>query len=893
MASQRDATISTTEPRSSPSGDVLPSGTTVGRYVLGDRIGAGAMGIVYSAYDASLARNVAVKLVRAEADGSERARRRSERLLREARVAASIAHPNVVTVFDVGMFRDQVFVAMEWLGGGTLRDWLASRPRNLREICARFAEAAAGLAAAHAAGLVHRDFKPDNVLIGDDNRARVGDFGLAVLDRQDAGEICGTPAYMAPEQLRGEDVGSAADQYSFCAVLFEALYGRRPHTGTTIAERLEHVERDADPAVPLARGKATVPAELRAIMRRGLARAPAARGDGMAELARALNRASRPARRRSATAVGVAAAAVAAATWLGLARDHAPTPCAGAGDEIGAVWNAFRRGEVSQALLAGGQSFAPDAWNTVQRELDAYAARWAVARHDTCEATFVQRTQSGSLFDLQTQCLSRRRAELAALVDVLGRGGADVVERAPQAAARLGRIDDCRAADLTSGESAHPPVASDADREEFDRLHARAAATTSLGLQQAALDAAKAARALAERSGDRRLVAQALADESIDREDAEDDAGAISVMSDAYRASEVVGADRLRADCAIKLMEWTATRQHDGAQSDRWRQLADAILERIGDDPELAEAVAKSAAVSLQALGHHEEAVAQSARTLELAERRGRDDFDLLSALGVRAFVLIDSQVEAAQAQPFAEREIAVATKLVGAAHPSLGIAYNQMAAVLMPEGKFAAAIGYFQKSLAISVEQRGADSERAGDDLSNIGAAYLELGDLGNAEEYTRRALAIFERRLGPAAPQTADSHLVLGQILDHAGRAGDAISELARAVQIYEALPVAQQGSTFFAALGEEGVALVGAGRPRDAVPLLERALAHRDQLVESDEIEFALAQALWGTASSRQRARTLARSARDGFASSPDPRGHDRAAAVDAWLHHHGGS
>jgi serine/threonine protein kinase len=201
-----------------------------------DRIGAGGMGVVYAAYDPELDRRVALKLLRPDRFGSDADRLR---LLREAQALARLADPHVVSVYDTGTFGDRVFVAVELVEGETLRQWLGglrAAPRSWREVLARFLPAGRGLAAAHAAGLVHRDFKPENVLLGRDGRVRVADFGLAEAAPEPGGKLAalpaewglvlGTPAYMAPEQLRGIAVDARSDQFSFCVALFEALYGR-------------------------------------------------------------------------------------------------------------------------------------------------------------------------------------------------------------------------------------------------------------------------------------------------------------------------------------------------------------------------------------------------------------------------------------------------------------------------------------------------------------------------------------------------------------------------------------------------------------------------------------------------------------------------------------------
>nr|MDQ3367289.1 serine/threonine protein kinase [Myxococcota bacterium] len=248
----------------------LPRGTVVGRYVIVGRLGRGGMGVVYKAFDPELDRPIALKLVGFGGLGAEPEEARS-RLLREAKTLARLSHPNVVAVHDVGTYHEDVFVAMEFVAGTTLRGWLRERSHKPREILTVFRAAGAGLAAAHRLGIVHRDFKPENVMVDAEGRVRVLDFGLArSLARSAArpsmtsiirpstastpatataletaaqlthdGAIVGTPAYMAPEQDRGEDVDARSDQFSFCAALYEALYGQRPFAGDAYAEIAE------------------------------------------------------------------------------------------------------------------------------------------------------------------------------------------------------------------------------------------------------------------------------------------------------------------------------------------------------------------------------------------------------------------------------------------------------------------------------------------------------------------------------------------------------------------------------------------------------------------------------------------------------------------------------
>ncbi|MCW5808271.1 MAG: serine/threonine protein kinase, partial [Deltaproteobacteria bacterium] len=234
----------------SPGAELLP-GTRVGRFEVLDERGRGAMGVVYAAHDPQLDRRVALKLVD-DARGDDRARLA---LLREAKALARVTHPNVLTIYDLGTYEASVFLATELVEGESLAAWSA-RAHGWRTTVAVFLDAARGLAAAHAAGVVHRDFKPANVLVGADGRMRVCDFGLARFAEAAAGprELVGTPVYMAPEQRRGEVADARSDQYAFCVAWHEALFGHRP----------DH---------PAAR-KAAVPRWLAAIVTRGLAAAP-------------------------------------------------------------------------------------------------------------------------------------------------------------------------------------------------------------------------------------------------------------------------------------------------------------------------------------------------------------------------------------------------------------------------------------------------------------------------------------------------------------------------------------------------------------------------------------------------------------------------------------------
>ncbi|NOJ80590.1 protein kinase domain-containing protein [Myxococcus xanthus] len=255
---------------------VLPPGTRLGAYLLQGVLGMGGMGVVYAADDLRLGRRVALKLLRPLLAGAQDQGR--ERLLREAQSMARLSHPNVLPLFELGTAEGHDFLAMEWVDGATLADWLRERERPWWDVLEVFLAAGAGLAAAHRAGMVHRDFKPSNVLVGRDGRVRVTDFGLArrgtaaspeaPADVSEGaskasmftewGQAAGTPAYMSPEQRAGRAVDARGDQYSFCVALHEALHGERPgHLAVSAAPRTSSVPRHLRTA--LARGLANAP----------------------------------------------------------------------------------------------------------------------------------------------------------------------------------------------------------------------------------------------------------------------------------------------------------------------------------------------------------------------------------------------------------------------------------------------------------------------------------------------------------------------------------------------------------------------------------------------------------------------------------------------------------
>ncbi|MCH9687130.1 MAG: serine/threonine protein kinase, partial [Deltaproteobacteria bacterium] len=343
MPRRRDDATPRPRPPSPPAGQpaapssMLAAGAVVERFVLLVPIGAGGRGEVWSAYDPELDRKIALKFVHPHGDAPPQT---LARLLREAQALARLQHPNVVTVFDVGTHRGQVFLAMELVEGMSAAQWLAARTRSWREVCTMMMAAGRGLAASHAAGLVHRDFKPSNVMVAAGGRVLVVDFGLAVATGASSGPagfvphsrlgeavtdddvVMGTLPYMAPERLHGGEVSPASDQWSYCVALFEALAGRRPFEGGTLAE----VSSAVRGAAPVEHLPSTVPRWLAAIVARGLARDPGARYGSMEALLTALRRGTER-RRQRALVVGLVAL-MSAGVGVGVGWAVSPEPTA-------------------------------------------------------------------------------------------------------------------------------------------------------------------------------------------------------------------------------------------------------------------------------------------------------------------------------------------------------------------------------------------------------------------------------------------------------------------------------------------------------------------------------------------------------------------------------------
>jgi len=440
----------------------------LGRYHLLERVGEGGMGVVWGAWDPELERRVAIKVVR-EAQQATR-----DRILREGQALAKLSHPNVVPVYDVGVVDDQVYVVMEWVRGKNLRQW-GAEAHPPREIVAVYRQAALGLAAAHGAGLIHRDFKPDNAIRGDDGRVRVLDFGLARAEG-DEPDAAGTPQYMAPEQRDRQPQTAAVDQYAFCASLREALGGEQ------------------------------LPGWLAEICDRGTAAAAGDRFPSMDEVIAALGRDPRIVwRRRLLVAAGLVVTAGAFAVGSYAAGGDAVEHCVAGATEIAQTWNPGTRAKLL-AHLAGQGPYAKDEAARLERDLARYADSWSHARDAACKARD-RGDVTTALYERGVGCLERARAALGTAVDLLASVDQTRFPNAVVAAHSLSDPDRCTT-ETAASKVAPPareiaaPVAELANQIESARVLA-------VAVDPRAVDAAAATVTAADRLGYPQLVARA------------------------------------------------------------------------------------------------------------------------------------------------------------------------------------------------------------------------------------------------------------------------------------------------------------------------------------------------------------------------------------------------
>ncbi|MEM6989335.1 MAG: serine/threonine-protein kinase [Myxococcota bacterium] len=875
----------------------------VGRFVLGDRLGAGAMGIVYAAHDPQLDRKVAVKVLHPQTDPSIRDENVA-RLLREAKTLARLTHPNVVTVHEVGETDGGLFIAMQFVAGDNLGAWMAARPRPWPEILHLFLGAGAGLAAAHRQDLVHRDFKPDNVLVDLDGHPRVADFGLACsivdapttedgrtsvsMDRvTQTGAVVGTPAYMAPELFDGGAADALSDQYSFCVALYEALYGVRPFAGTTISAFIEHaLSMELTP--PLA-GR-VAPSWLRRVVLRGLSPDPGGRFASMDELLRRLER-GRHRRRRFAVAglaglAGVSAIGAVFAYGAG-ARRAADARCPDAEALRDEVWDGTRRAQIASAFANDTRPHVQAHAANALQTLDAWASGWGEARADACQATRERAEQSAALLDQRVQCYELAATAMHGLVDSMA-GQPDALAKAPAVTASLPDLRLCADPQWVAARRPLPKGAEARDRiEALSRSIARAKVLQYGG-------------ALAE--------AQRLADEALLEAEALEyppiAADALRVLARVHSASgrpneaeaalaraltESLGAGNEweAAVAATSLIEFVGRNGKRKAERERWTKVAQGIITKLGSPADLTGDLALGEAIALRAEGDPTAALASAEVALErYIEHYGEADTRTAHAHEEIGLAL-DILGRADESVIHVERSVEIERKVWGEQHPrvgsslvNLGIVYAQQGRIDDGAKSFAQAVaileavygsdsimivqaltnsanaaeiqGKYEEALALNLRARairtrvhGPDHIEVAVNLANGGSALTQLERYDEAMPWLQQALKIRTEKLGVEHPVVAHAHYLLGAANSGQGNLGDAATHYERAAAIWSATLGPEHPSTGSARV-QLGDVRVRAGEREAGLQQMRRGVSILRATRGDDHPDVASAQA-----------------------------------------------
>lgn len=884
----------------------LPRGSLVGRYVVLSHVGSGGMGMVYAAYDPELERTVALKLLRPGRGLDTDVQAASGRMLREARALARVSHPNIVTIHDVGRSGDQIFLAMERIHGETLRTWLRSQPRTLNEVLVCFRRAGEGLAAVHEAGIVHRDFKADNVLLARDGRVLVTDFGLArvvaaadaielpqsaaiALDRVDtitrSEHVVGTPAYMAPEQVQGRAVDARADQFSFCAVLYEALHGERPFRGRSLEDQLAAIERSI--ITPSANSR-PVPLWVERVLRRGLAGDPAARFPSMHALLSALSisPAARWVRRLAPIALLCAATGALAAPYY-LLRVRPQARCQAAAQlRADSVYSSRHAQAIQHAFAQTGLTYAATMTQHVTAALSSYAHAWQSAQSQACKAEHT--ADAPALSALRSVCLDQRLRGLSALISRLQHADARAVERASHAVSALERSSDCLdLARLTS--RIHLP-SDDKTRTQVASIRAQlveAQAELDTGAYQAGLQHAQSLRAPAQALGFRPLESDVLRlIGSLQKESARFDEAADSLVAAVHKGEAGLHDDSVaRASIALVDVQMRKARY---AEARQWLQHAEAAIERLGGDDALSAWLINNHGNLLHAEGSYQDALLQQQRALALRQRLyGPAHTEVAMSLN-NLGATYSALGRYAEAIEHHEQSRTLHERLLGSEHPSVGNCWLNLGQARGQVGDIPGELRAYEHVLAIWGKTLPADHLHLAIVHHNLGSAYGSLGQHAAALQHFATARSIKAQKLSAHHPSVASTLLSQSVILRKLGRLHEAHSQAQAAYAIYKEA-VGPRHPLSARALTEIGHCELQRGLAAQAQKTLSQALAlQRAADTEPDvlgDTELLLAQALWRSGGDRAQARALAESAKQTFLRiGPSAEG---VAVAQAWL------
>lgn len=775
------------------------SGTRIGRYSVGKTIGSGTGGVVFSAYDTRLKRYVALKLLHATRQ-SEKAEQ--ERFVQEAQALARLEHPNVVAVYEIGSRPQGIFLAMEYVEGASLDIWLKQEPRSIRQILTVFIQAGEGLLAAHDKDIVHRDFKPANVLVTAKGKAKVIDFGLAQLPANEPADRVaaaparrskrvGTPAYMAPEQFEGATISPQTDQFSFCVALWESLIGQRPFAGDSLSETERRVCSGDFHALP---PDHRVPAWILPILRRGLSVAPSDRWPSMAELLAALR--NDPTRRRrllGLAALGSGLTAASIGLWqLQVAADERATraACEDSGAAIDALWNEEVGARVHKALVATGIPYAPTTFEKVLPWVTGFADAWKRTYTASCVETRLEKTRSHQSFAGVSECLEMQKLEFASFMKGLEDAGPTSVNKAVDAAAGLPRPTTCTDDKYLA---IMPRLPTDPDlrarAKDIATRQADASMYSWLAEYDRGIELSRSALSDAESLGNAYQIANGHYQVATFLRMKGDFKGAVAEHTQSFLLAAGQGSDELAARNAIQNGFILASSLDLLDEANLWNSIAAMELKRgDGEDGLLAANLKLNlGALQYQKAEHQEARVAfQEAYDIRV-KILGPNHPDVAGALNNMALNLYQLN-DLAGAEQALQRAYDINVTAQGNDHPDTTITLSNLASIQGQRGDWAKARHSFTLAHDSFIRVYGAEHPFVATAKNNLATAMAELNDYQAALDLQYEALKIVEKNLGA---KHSESALLLNNIgINHMYLAeyDEARKAFARAIEIRE---------------------------------------------------------------------------------------------------------